>query len=118
MKGRLVMIPFLKRMTGGGQRPPKVNLSEVFWSWLGTFLGLSLVCSSLFSCNGQMHLTQTLHAPGRATALIAVIGSEKVHELGFWYMVVPVGLGVAIMLIVVLVINNMASKRKYLELWF
>jgi CBS-domain-containing membrane protein len=47
-----------------------------------------------------------------------VIGSEKVHELGFWYMVVPVGLGVAIMLIVVLVINNMASKRKYLELWF
>jgi CBS-domain-containing membrane protein len=61
-----------------------------------------------------MHLTQTLHSPG-GIAMIAVIGSEKVHELGFWYMVVPVGLGVAIMLIVALVINNMASKRKYPE---
>jgi len=29
-----------------------------------------------------MHVTQTLHPPGGATALIAVIGSEKIHELG------------------------------------
>jgi hypothetical protein len=34
------MIPFLKKMAGGGQRPPKVNLNEVFWSWLGAFLGI------------------------------------------------------------------------------
>jgi CBS-domain-containing membrane protein len=65
-----------------------------------------------------MHVTQTLHPPGGATALIAVIGSEKIHELGFWYMLVPVGLGVVIMLIVALAINNMASRRKYPEFWF
>lgn len=37
------MILFFKKMAGGGQRPPKVNLSEVCWSWLGAFLGITLV---------------------------------------------------------------------------
>ena len=32
-----------------------------------------------------MHLTKTLHPPGGATALIAVIGSNRVHELGFLF---------------------------------
>jgi CBS-domain-containing membrane protein len=30
-----------------------------------------------------MHATKTLHPPGGATALIAVIGTEKIHELFF-----------------------------------
>lgn len=30
-----------------------------------------------------MQLTLTLHPPGGATALIAVIGSNQIHELGF-----------------------------------
>ena len=30
-----------------------------------------------------MHLTATMHPPGGATALIAVIGGEKVHILGY-----------------------------------
>ena len=29
-----------------------------------------------------MHTTKTLHPPGGATALIAVIGSQKIHALG------------------------------------
>ncbi len=65
-----------------------------------------------------MHATQTLHPPGGATALIAVIGSDKIHALGFWYVLVPVGLGVLIMLIVALIINNIAENRKYPEFWF
>jgi len=32
-----------------------------------------------------MQLTLTLHPPGGATALIAVIGNEQIHELGFFY---------------------------------
>jgi len=31
-----------------------------------------------------MQLTLTLHPPGGATALIAVIGSEQIHNLGFY----------------------------------
>ena len=30
-----------------------------------------------------MHLTRTLHPPGGATALIAVIGGDSVHQLGY-----------------------------------
>lgn len=65
-----------------------------------------------------MHATKTLHPPGGATALIAVIGSEKIHALGFFYAVIPVGGGVLIMLIVALIVNNLATSRKYPEFWF
>jgi len=65
-----------------------------------------------------MHATKTLHPPGGATALIAVIGSEKIHDLGFWYILVPVGVGVVIMLIVALIVNNLAKNRRYPEYWY
>ncbi len=40
-----------------------------------------------------MQLTHSLHPPGGATALIAVIGSAKVHALGYWYAIIPVAAG-------------------------
>ncbi len=67
---------------------------------------------------GAMHLTKTLHPPGGATALIAVIGSERVHGLGFFYAVIPVGLGAVLMLIVALLVNNIPKNRSYPEFWF
>ncbi len=65
-----------------------------------------------------MHATKTLHPPGGATALIAVIGSDKIHNLGYLYAIVPVGLGAVIMLVVALLINNIAKTRRYPEFWF
>lgn len=65
-----------------------------------------------------MHATKTLHPPGGATALIAVIGSEQIHALGFLYVLVPVGAGVMIMLLVALIVNNFATSRRYPEFWF
>ena len=65
-----------------------------------------------------MHLTQTLHPPGGATALIAVIGGERVHELGFVYAVMPAGLGALVLLVVALLVNNIPSTRRYPEIWF
>ena len=65
-----------------------------------------------------MHATKTLHPPGGATALIAVIGSDKIHDLGFLYALVPVALGAATMLLVALVVNNIPAKRRYPEFWF
>ena len=64
-----------------------------------------------------MHLTKTLHPPGGATALIAVIGGDSVHRLGFLYVLMPVGLGAALMLAVALVVNNISGKRRYPEFW-
>lgn len=65
-----------------------------------------------------MHLTRTLHPPGGATALIAVIGSDQVHDLGFLYAVVPAGLGAVILLVVGLLVNNIPDTRRYPEIWF
>lgn len=65
-----------------------------------------------------MHATKTLHPPGGATALIAVIGSEKIHHLGYLYPLIPAGLGAAIMLIVALMVNNIPKTRRYPEFWY
>jgi len=65
-----------------------------------------------------MHATKTLHPPGGATALIAVIGGQKIHNLGYLYTLVPVGMGACIMLIVALVVNNIPRTRQYPEFWF
>jgi CBS-domain-containing membrane protein len=65
----------------------------------------------------MMHATKTLHPPGGASALIAVIGSNKIHAMGFFYVVVPVSTGVLIMLIVALLVNNIPRGRRYPKFW-
>jgi len=65
-----------------------------------------------------MHLTKTLHPPGGATALIAVIGGDSVHSLGYMYALVPAGLGAVILLLVALAVNNIPKGRRYPEFWF
>jgi CBS-domain-containing membrane protein len=64
-----------------------------------------------------MHLTRTLHPPGGATALIAVIGSDHIHRLGYVYVVVPATVGPILLLLVALVVNNIPSSRRYPEIW-
>ncbi len=64
-----------------------------------------------------MHATKTLHPPGGATALIAVIGSSKIHNLGYMYALIPAGLGAVIMLVVALLVNNIPKNRRYPHFW-
>ncbi|VBB42974.1 HPP family protein [uncultured Desulfatiglans sp.] len=64
-----------------------------------------------------MHLTKTLHPPGGATALIAVIGGDSVHGLGYLYVLVPSALGAAVMLAVAMIVNNIPKNRRYPEFW-
>jgi len=65
-----------------------------------------------------MHATRTLHPPGGATALIAVIGSDDIHKLGFLYVLIPATLGPLILLAVALLVNNLSKTRRYPEIWF
>jgi CBS domain-containing membrane protein len=60
-----------------------------------------------------MQITKTLHPPGGATALIAVIGSDKIKSLGYMYVFSPVLIGVLILLLTALIFNNMTSGRTY-----
>ncbi len=77
---------------------------DLLWLSAPFAVALSIVC---------MQITKTLHPPGGATALIAVIGSEKIKHLGYWYVISPVLSGCLIMLVVALIFNNMTSHRSY-----
>ena len=172
------------KMKGGGQCPPCVNISEVFWSWLGAFCGIlpvaylnyvlfshsdmvfiigsfgasavliygaigsplaqprnligghvisAIIGVTVFKLLGGtvwlaaavavataiavMHITKTLHPPGGATALIAVIGSPKIHALGYYYVITPVAVSAFIMLLVALLVNNACRTRRYPLYW-
>jgi len=67
----------------------------------------------------MMHITRTLHPPGGATALIAVIGGPKIHDIGFGYLYSPVLVGALIMLAVALIVNNLSANphRHYPKYW-
>jgi CBS-domain-containing membrane protein len=60
-----------------------------------------------------MQITKTLHPPGGATALIAVVGSGQIKALGYYYVLVPVLAGVLVLLAVALVVNNAVGSRRY-----
>lgn len=65
-----------------------------------------------------MHATRALHPPGGASALIAVIGSPEIHELGFLYVLVPCTAAPLVLLAVALVVNNLPRFRRYPEFWY
>ena len=79
--------------------------------WLAEAMSVSIAIA-------LMHATRTLHPPGGATALIAVIGSVKVHQLGFIYVLVPAMVGPLLLLLVALLVNNIPDTRRYPEIWF
>lgn len=175
---------YFRKMRGTTTSPPRVSLAEIFWSWLGAFVGISLVAylnfvllkgtgwllltgslgasalliygaikvpfaqprnlmgghilsaligvcaykllaGHLWLASGLavafsiavMHATRTAHPPGSATALIAVIGDDTVHNLGFLFALIPVAAGALILLVVALIINNIPRSRRYPEYW-
>ncbi|MCR8668676.1 HPP family protein [Aestuariibaculum sp. M13] len=79
-------------------------LPEIIWITAPLAVSFSIVL---------MQVTKTLHPPGGATALIAIIGTEKIKSLGYYYVFSPVLSGVLILFIVALVFNNITTFRKY-----
>jgi len=86
------------------------------WSLLGdTWIAAAVAVSTSILL---MQLTHTLHPPGGATALIAVIGSDELHHLGWGYAFFPVGAGCVLMLFVAILVNNLARHRRYPLHWW
>jgi hypothetical protein len=98
---------------------------------ISSFLGVStrIVCNRLLIENwiagpialalglAGMNLTKTLHPPGGACALIAVIGGNPVHALGYGYVLTSLG-GACIMLAVAVIGNNLIPTRQYPMYWW
>ena len=80
------------------------TLPNILWITAPLAVSLSIV---------MMQITRTLHPPGGAAALIAIIGTDKIKQLGYWYVLPPVLTGTLILLIVALVFNNLTPNRKY-----
>lgn len=178
---------YFRKMRGSRQSHTRKPLIEIFWSWLGAFLGIFSVWqinrylgiqenANLFLVGSfgasavliygapmsdfsqprnlvgghvisaltgvivhlllpdqaalsgalavsiaiaAMLVTHTTHPPGGATALIAVTGGESIFNLGFKYVLTPVLVGVVIMLLTALIINNLSSNesRHYPKFW-
>lgn len=64
-----------------------------------------------------MAVTHTIHPPGGATALFAVIGDKTITDLGYGYAFVPCLSNAVILVFAGIVINNLSSKRNYPLFW-
>jgi CBS-domain-containing membrane protein len=60
-----------------------------------------------------MHYLRCIHPPGGATALVAVIGGDSIHTLGYQYVLTPVLLNVIVMLVVAVAFNYPFHWRRY-----
>jgi CBS-domain-containing membrane protein len=103
-----------RNLVGGHVISALIGVTVHQWLHHHTWLAAAVAVATAIAA---MHATKTLHPPGGATSLIAVIGSEKIHNLGYLYVLVPVALGAMIMLGVALLVNNLPKNRKYPEFW-
>ncbi len=79
-------------------------LPDIIWLAAPLAISLSIVL---------MQITKSLHPPGGATALLALIGNEKIKALGYIYVFSPVLIGAAILLIFAFIFNNISPDSHY-----
>lgn len=60
-----------------------------------------------------MYYLRCLHPPGGATALLAVIGGEPIHSMGFSFVIDPIFTNVSILLMSAVAFNFLLKRRSY-----
>jgi len=58
-----------------------------------------------------MSLTRSLHPPGGAAALTAVIGGAAVARAGFWFPIVPVGINSALLVLLGIAFHRFSGRQ-------
>jgi CBS-domain-containing membrane protein len=81
------------------------------WQWIPDYTVAA--SASVGLAIGVMVITRSIHPPGGATALAAVIGSEKLHNLGYSYEYQPILLNAVTILLVAIVFNCFFKWRQY-----
>jgi CBS-domain-containing membrane protein len=66
---------------------------------------------------GAMYYLQCIHPPGGATALTAVVGGSAVQDLGYHFVLTPVLLNVAVILVTAIAVNALFPWRRYPAAW-
>ena len=60
-----------------------------------------------------MLIMRCLHPPAAATSLAPIMAGEPITSLGYSFVLVPVGINVAVMLLIAIVVNRWVLKRDY-----
>ena len=60
-----------------------------------------------------MYLLRCMNPPGGAAALGAVLGGDRIHALGFEYVLMPIGVNILVIFVVALIVNNLFPGRRY-----
>lgn len=81
------------------------------WQWIPDYAVAA--SASVGLAIGAMYFARCIHPPGGATALAAVIGSEKLHQLGYAYEYAPILLNAVTILLVAIVFNGLFKWRRY-----
>jgi CBS domain-containing membrane protein len=81
------------------------------WRWIPDYTVAA--SASVGIAIGVMVATRSVHPPGGATALAAVIGSQKLHNLGYSYELQPILLNTVTILLVAVVFNGLFKWRRY-----
>jgi len=64
-------------------------------------------------CTVIMQLGRCLHPPGAASALTAVFASDAVREMGYSFVLAPVALNVAVLIVIAVIFNAPFKGRRY-----
>ena len=106
-------------------QPRHIIMGHMFSAFSGVLMALLFKDYLWLACGSAvalaffiMELTKSMHPPGGATALLAVIGGTAIHDLGFYYVFIPTGLGAIILMLIALFFNNISHKRHYPKYWW
>lgn len=64
-----------------------------------------------------MYYLRCVHPPGGASALVAVVGGQAVHDAGYWYVIQPVALNALVIVSVAVLFNYAFKWRRYPAAW-
>ena len=81
------------------------------WQWIPDFTVAA--SASVGLAIGAMYFARCIHPPGGATALAAVIGAEKLHDLGYAFAYEPILLNAVTILLIAIVFNGLFRWRRY-----
>ncbi|CAB1060022.1 HPP family protein+B94 [Olavius sp. associated proteobacterium Delta 1] len=97
-------------MKGTTKSPPAVGLSEIFWSWIGSFIGIAAVAYVNYTIVDKTDLVMIIGSFGASA-----VRKSRILDTGM--LLSPGGIGPVIMLVVALIVNNIPKNRRYPEFW-
>jgi len=104
-------VPFSQPWNVFGGHAVSAVIGVACWHWIPDYTVAA--SASVGLAIGVMYFLRCIHPPGGATALAAVIGSEKLHNLGYAYEFEPILLNTVTILLVAIAVNAFFKWRQY-----